>query len=37
MPAANAVMATIENAYLEDFGVVVDKYPIHPERLLRDY
>ena len=32
IPAANAVIAAIENA-LEDFGVVVDKYPIHPERL----
>ena len=32
IPAANAVVAAIENA-LQDFGVVIDRYPVTPEYL----
>lgn len=32
IPAAAAVVAAIENA-LADFGVVIDRYPVTPERL----
>ena len=32
LPAANAVIAAIENA-LKPFGVVVNDYPVDPERI----
>ena len=32
IPAANAVVAAIENA-LQEFGVVIDRYPVTPEYL----